>query len=179
MIADFSFSATLQISGSSISPLDVLGEGYFGVVKACELVEADGSTKTVAVKYLKQDSSDSDLACFQTEASKMIPLQHRNILKIIGVGFSEAPYFIALELMPNGDLKQYITGNNGRLRTGQLVRLARDVASGIAYLATMNYVHRDLAARNVLLSHEFTAKIADFGMSRHVRTDDVCMLVYQ
>ena len=40
------------------------------------------------------------------------------------------------------------------------------VAEGMAFLESKNFVHRDLAARNVLLVNEQFAKISDFGMSK-------------
>jgi fyn-related kinase len=40
------------------------------------------------------------------------------------------------------------------------------IASGMAYLESQNYIHRDLAARNVLVGENNIVKIADFGLAR-------------
>lgn len=40
------------------------------------------------------------------------------------------------------------------------------VAKGMAYLESLNFVHRDLAARNVLVTDNMVCKVADFGMAR-------------
>jgi len=42
----------------------------------------------------------------------------------------------------------------------------------MAHLALHNFVHRDLAARNVLLGSGMVCKVADFGLSRRVQTED-------
>uniref|UniRef100_A0A8D2JDQ3 non-specific protein-tyrosine kinase n=1 Tax=Varanus komodoensis TaxID=61221 RepID=A0A8D2JDQ3_VARKO len=40
------------------------------------------------------------------------------------------------------------------------------VAAGMAYLESQNYIHRDLAARNVLVGEHNVYKVADFGLAR-------------
>ena len=53
-----------------------------------------------------------------------------------------------------------------------LLHVGAQIASGMRYLATLNFVHRDLATRNCLVGENFTIKIADFGMSRNLYAGD-------
>ncbi len=52
------------------------------------------------------------------------------------------------------------------ITTANILELMFQVAQGMEYLESKNFVHRDLAARNVLLVTETFAKISDFGMSK-------------
>ncbi|CAI9548340.1 unnamed protein product [Staurois parvus] len=44
--------------------------------------------------------------------------------------------------------------------------MAAQVASGMAYLETQNFIHRDLAARNVLVGENSVLQSSRFGLAR-------------
>ncbi|EGD76900.1 TKL protein kinase [Salpingoeca rosetta] len=46
------------------------------------------------------------------------------------------------------------------------LRMARDVASGMAYIHSLGHIHRDLKTANILVSATLRAKISDFGSIR-------------
>lgn len=62
--------------------------------------------------------------------------------------------------------KRYFTGKGRNLKLPQLIDMAAQIAAGMAYLESQNYIHRDLAARNVLVGDNNIVKIADFGLAR-------------
>ena len=58
------------------------------------------------------------------------------------------------------------------MKLPQLIDVAAQIASGMAYLELQNYIHRDLAARNCMVSADMTVKIGDFGMTRDIYDAD-------
>jgi len=60
-------------------------------------------------------------------------------------------------------------GRGQRLKLPQLIDINAQIAAGMAYLESQNYIHRDLAARNILVGDANTVKIADFGLARVIK----------
>ena len=77
------------------------------------------------------------------------------MLQLYAVCTNEEPIFIITELMKNGSLLEYLQGKGRTLKLTQLIDMAAQVAAGMAYLESQNYIHRDLAARSDHLSLGF------------------------
>jgi Janus kinase 2 len=77
--------------------------------------------------------------------------------------------------LAEGSLDKFTKAHNvspsKQLPERDLFMFAQGIARGMMHLADHRIVHRDLAARNILLDHENTPKISDFGFSRVVGDD--------
>eukprot|EP00051_Salpingoeca_urceolata_P035582 m.30472 g.30472 ORF g.30472 m.30472 type:complete len:366 (+) comp9454_c0_seq1:423-1520(+) len=158
---------------SDLMHIKSLGEGCFGTV---DLMEVAGTGQRLAVKkpklfmlLIKPELLDS----FFEEGRLLRSLDHPNIVKLIA--FSEhldceATPFIAMEVCEYGSLQGFVRNlkrrststSGGATRAG----LCKDIADGMAYLATKKIVHRDLATRNVLVTSTGVCKITDFGLTK-------------
>ncbi|KAF6113417.1 discoidin domain receptor tyrosine kinase 1 [Phyllostomus discolor] len=149
-----------------------------------------GHPLLVAVKILRPDATKNARNDFLKEVKIMSRLKDPNIIRLLGVCVQDDPLCMITDYMENGDLNQFLSAHQledkaaeGALRDGEatqgptisypmLLHVAAQIASGMRYLATLNFVHRDLATRNCLVGENFTIKIADFGMSRNLYAGD-------
>ncbi|CAG7830752.1 unnamed protein product [Allacma fusca] len=155
-----------EIDRSSLKFLRKLGHGQFG-----EVWEGLwNNTTPVAIKTLKPGTMDPK--DFLAEAQIMKKLRHPKLIQLYAVCTLEEPIFIITELMKNGSLLEYLSGKGRGLKLPQLIDMAAQIAGGMAYLESQNYIHRDLAARNVLVGESNTVKIADFGLARLIKEDE-------
>ncbi|KOX70594.1 Insulin-like receptor [Melipona quadrifasciata] len=160
-----------EVPRENVEILEELGLGNFGMVYRGVY---DKNTP-VAIKTISKTASPREKNEFLNEASVMKNFSTFHIIKLIGVVSIENPPFVIMELMENGDLKTYLR----RIRDTHLVpdacrimRMAAEIADGMAYLESKKYVHRDLAARNCMVSKDLVCKIGDFGMARDVYETD-------
>ncbi|XP_027244360.1 epithelial discoidin domain-containing receptor 1 isoform X3 [Cricetulus griseus] len=149
-----------------------------------------GQPLLVAVKILRPDATKNARNDFLKEVKIMSRLKDPNIIRLLGVCVQDDPLCMITDYMENGDLNQFLSAHQlenkaaqgvpGDRESGQgptisypmLLHVGAQIASGMRYLATLNFVHRDLATRNCLVGENFTIKIADFGMSRNLYAGD-------
>ncbi|CAL1262896.1 unnamed protein product, partial [Larinioides sclopetarius] len=154
-----------EIDRSSLNFVRKLGQGQFG-----EVWEGLwNNTTPVAIKTLKTGTMDPK--DFLAEAQIMKKLRHQKLVQLYAVCTLEEPIYIITELMKNGSLLEYLQGKARALKLPQLIDMAAQIASGMAYLESQNYIHRDLAARNILVGENNIVKIADFGLARLIKDE--------
>lgn len=100
----------------------------------------------------------------------MKKLRHKHILPLYAVVSVGDPVYVITELMPRGALLELLRGSDEKtLPVSELVDLASQVAEGMCYLESQNYIHRDLAARNILVGENNICKVGDFGLARLIK----------
>ncbi|KAA0707638.1 Ephrin type-B receptor 2 [Triplophysa tibetana] len=160
-----------EIDISCVKIEQVIGAGEFGEVCSGNLKLPGKREMFVAIKTLKSGYTDKQRRDFLSEASIMGQFDHPNIIHLEGVVTKSSPVMIITEFMENGSLDSFLRQNDGQFTVIQLVGMLRGIASGMKYLADMNYVHRDLAARNILVNSNLVCKVSDFGLSRFLEDD--------
>ncbi|KAL9301045.1 putative transferase, protein kinase RLK-Pelle-LRR-I-1 family [Arabidopsis thaliana] len=148
----------------------VLGEGGFGVVYHGILNGAE----QIAVKVLSQSSAQG-YKQFKAEVELLLRVHHINLVNLVGYCDEGQHLGLIYEYMPNGDLKQHLSGkwSGSVLSWKTRLIITVDAAQGLEYLHTgckPAMVHRDVKSSNILLDENFQAKLADFGLSRSFPT---------
>ena len=188
-IVNSSFASIVKISQENLEEISNIGIGQFGEVvlaktkdlslKDLGLSDIDDKRDVrinVAVKMMKPNSDKALQVAFEKEAKFMGQLKHGNVIKLLAVNEDGCEPFMVMEYMENGDLNQFLLwhhiskshppNNREELSPQNLLSMVIQVASGMAYLASHNYIHRDIATRNCLVGEDNVIKIADFGLSR-------------
>ncbi|XP_018419465.1 PREDICTED: fibroblast growth factor receptor 2 isoform X5 [Nanorana parkeri] len=169
-----------------------LGEGCFGQVVMAEAVGIDKDrpkeSVTVALKMLKDDATEKDLADLVSEMEMMKMIgKHKNIINLLGACTQGGTLYVIVEYAAKGNLREYLRARRPvemeysydinrvpgeQMTFKDLVSCTYQLARGMEYLASQKCIHRDLAARNVLVTESNVMKIADFGLARDVNNID-------
>ncbi|KAH8245344.1 hypothetical protein KR032_009349 [Drosophila birchii] len=141
-----------------------LGEGFFGKVFK---VTHRQSGEVMVLKELHRADEEAQKN-FIKEVAVLRLLDHRHVLKFIGVLYKEKKLHMVTEYVAGGCLKELIHDSAQTLTWPQRVCLARDIACGMSYLHSMNIIHRDLNSMNCLVREDRSVIVADFGLARSV-----------
>nr|XP_010911856.1 serine/threonine-protein kinase-like protein CCR4 [Elaeis guineensis] len=172
-VEEFSMETLLKAT-DEFAESHKIGSGSFGLVYRATL--PDG--RVVAIKRADLASSSSRVShkrrvqerAFLSELALLSRVNHKNLVRLFGYCQERGERVLVYEFMANGTLHDHLHKlENSPLNSwAARLRVALDAARGIEYLHTYAVpaiIHRDIKSSNILLDGEWTAKVADFGLS--------------
>eukprot|EP00283_Hemiselmis_rufescens_P023396 CAMPEP_0173458706 /NCGR_PEP_ID=MMETSP1357-20121228/60075_1 /TAXON_ID=77926 /ORGANISM="Hemiselmis rufescens, Strain PCC563" /LENGTH=434 /DNA_ID=CAMNT_0014426099 /DNA_START=91 /DNA_END=1391 /DNA_ORIENTATION=+ len=159
-----------------------LAEGSFGTI-----FKATYKGEKVAVKRIIKDASGAKsnpqrMREVLLEVSVNHRINHPNIVKFLGTAAhfpqnaksTNDGVFLGMifEFCDKGTIHARLFEQKGhKLLPEAKLRIAKEIATGLGYIHSLNIVHRDLSDRNVLICSDGRVKIADFGCARKILGD--------
>ena len=158
--------------GARLGPYEIvgaIGAGGMGEVYKARDTRLD---RTVAIKVLSSQLAEDPQfqERFEREARAISQLNHPNICTLHDIGKAEGlgPRGLPLDFL----VLEYLEGKtlatrlqHGRLDLAEALRIAREIADGLARAHQHGIVHRDLKPGNIMLT-KTGAKLLDFGLAK-------------
>ena len=145
---------------------DLLGQGGFGSVYRGVLAD----DTHIAVKRPRGLDKTNLNQNFQHEICIISQVNHKNVVKLLGLCLHTDIPLLVYEFISNGTLFEHIhrTRSSFLKSWKNCLRIAEETASALNYLhssADPPIIHRDVKSSNILLDDHYSAKVSDFGAS--------------
>jgi len=146
--------------------MERIGRGGMGAVYKARQLNMDRivALKILAAhltrdrKYIKQ---------FIREARAAGQISHPNIVSVHEVGQAEGHFFICMEYVEGRTLSRELLAR-GRFKTGEVIDVARQVASGLQAAEKRKIVHRDIKPDNIILTPRGDIRVTDLGLAKRL-----------
>jgi eukaryotic-like serine/threonine-protein kinase len=108
---------------------------------------------------------------FRREALAAAALDHSGVVTVHDAGVHAGVPYLVMEFVDGESLSSRL-GRLGALPPAEAARIALAVAEALDHAHRRGVVHRDIKPANILLGPGDRVRVADFGIARHIVTDD-------
>ncbi|MCC7510840.1 MAG: protein kinase [Planctomycetes bacterium] len=160
-----------DLTGATLGKCELIsriGQGGMGhVYKA----KHTGLDKLVAVKVLPRELSRNDVLRerFMNEARMAGQLEHPNITPVYAVDTHDGQPYLVMQLVDGVPVSRLVSRQG--VDPLLAVKIAAQVARGLAYAHKRSVVHRDIKPDNLLILNNGRVKISDFGVAAALGSD--------
>jgi serine/threonine protein kinase/Flp pilus assembly protein TadD len=128
----------------------------------------------IAIKVIRPEigADRTTIERFKNELKLARKIVHKSVGRVYDLNEERGRFYITLEYVRGEDLKTFIR-SSGQMAVGTSIRVARQIAEGLAEAHALSVVHRDLKPSNIMIDRNGNARIMDFGIARLVGTTGI------
>ncbi|MGI8961036.1 MAG: serine/threonine-protein kinase [Bryobacteraceae bacterium] len=142
-----------------------IGRGGMGAVYLATRADSE-YFKSVAIKLIPHAKvSNTAISRFRKERQILATIEHPYVARLLdgGTTATRLSYFV-MEYVEGQPLKQYCDARS--LKLDERLELCLKICSAVHYAHCRNVIHRDLKPSNILVQHDGTPKLLDFGIAK-------------
>ena len=158
-------------------PVEIIGAGSFGLVVNVIKIK---TKQKMAVKIIDKNNSNLDSEYLNKEVKILNSLDDPRIMKIYDILDNQDYFFIFMELIEGGNLKdliikRYLDKNVYLFRDSECSQIMKGVFEALSYLHKNNIIHRDIKPENILFKNKDDLNsviLCDFGLSYQMKENE-------
>ena len=126
--------------------------------------------REVAIKIVSPGSAPDEafLSSLKIEGDTIAGLNHDNIVTVFACGVVDKHYYLAMEILPGGDLTERIKKG---LRAEDAVEVMIQIGGALGHAHKKQVLHRDIKPENVMFHESGKAVLVDFGIAKEGDTE--------
>ncbi|MCH9675634.1 MAG: serine/threonine protein kinase [Gammaproteobacteria bacterium] len=158
--------APIELPGYDVA--DVIGQGGMATVY---LAHHQLLNRDVALKVVREDlSTDAKFSeRFLSEGRILARLDHPHIITVYDVGKSGSNYFMAMEYISGGTLRDVVRNHPA---PEEIFEITRQLAGALEQAHEHGFLHRDIKPANVLVKPTGEVVLTDFGIAKMLEQRD-------
>jgi serine/threonine protein kinase len=146
---------------------DVLGNGGMATVyRAVWTTRGTEVALKVLHAHIAEDPTSVERFLREVRAAEKLsnPHPHPHIAQIFASGSSGKDYYLAMELLRGGSLRDRL--RKGKMPIAEAVKITQAVAQALDHAHQRGIIHRDVSPQNIMFDEKGQVKLTDFGIAK-------------